>query len=322
MGALTTDSDAGIDEPMMKAGTVLGGRYRIETLIGRGGMAEVYRAFQPALSRHVAVKVMRGATAQDALRFEQEAQTLGRVKHRNAVIAHDHGNYEDEKGRARPFIVMELLEGETLRQRIDREGALDPALARWVGREVAECIAAAHDAGVIHRDLKPTNIMLVEQARGDRPAVRVLDFGIAKVFAPNRVSLSAEGELVGSPRYMAPEQFEDAKIDKRVDVYTFGLLLHEMLTGSHPLSHKAPFKEVLAWMKGGELALPASVPADLGHVIERCVARRPDDRFPSMDAILEELPAEAPRNRPPLVALGLLVLVVVAVALAIALTRS
>jgi len=313
VGALTTDSDAGIHEPMLKAGIVVGERYRIESLIGRGGMAEVYRAYQPALSRPVAVKMMRGASAQDVRRFDQEAESLGRIEHRCAVVAHDHGSFQDADGRTRPFIVMELLQGETLRQRIDRRGKLDPALARHVAREVAECIAAAHDVGVIHRDLKPTNIMLVPQARQPFPSVRVLDFGIAKIFAPNRVSLSADGEIVGSPRYMAPEQFEDEKIDHRVDIWTFGLLLHEMLTGDHPLPHKAPFKDVLAWIRGGSVSVPAGVPPDLGRLIERCVATRPDDRLQTMDDVLAQLPRKPPSSRAPMVFAG-----TIAVALALA----
>ncbi|MBO6938518.1 MAG: serine/threonine protein kinase [Deltaproteobacteria bacterium] len=296
---------------MLEPGTVLGGRYRIEAMIGRGGMAEVYRAYQPTLSRHVAVKIMRGASEQDALRFEQEAVSLGRLSHRCAVVAHDHGSFEDPKGRTRPFIVMELLTGETLRQRLDRAGRLPPDVARHVAREIGECIAAAHDVGVIHRDLKPTNIMLVDAPRRALPEVRVLDFGIAKIFAPNRVSLSAEGELVGSPRYMAPEQFEDTKIDHRVDIWTFGLVLHEMLVGGHPLPPRAPFKEVLAWMKGETLPKQGDVPPDLQRVIERCTARQPEERPHSMDAVLDLLghPSQGHGRRGIAIGVGLLVLV-------------
>ncbi len=141
LGNDTTDSDAGADgEPLIAPGTIIAGRYRVEERVGHGGMSEVYRAFQPALSRHVAVKVMRGGRSpRDVRRFTQEAETLGRLRHPGAVVAHDFGVHEDPAGRGHPFIVMELVRGDTLRARLARSGPLPPALARHVAREIAAC---------------------------------------------------------------------------------------------------------------------------------------------------------------------------------------
>ncbi len=274
LGNDTTDSDAGADgEPLIAPGTIIAGRYRVEECVGHGGMSEVYRAFQPALSRHVAVKVMRGGRSpRDVRRFTQEAETLGRLRHPGAVVAHDFGVHEDPSGRGHPFIVMELVRGDTLRARLARSGPLPPALARHVAREIAACVGAAHDEGVVHRDLKPTNVMLVPTSDPMRPGVRVLDFGIAKLVEPQRVSLSESGELVGSPRYMAPEQFEDElPVDARADIWTFGLLVHEMITGTHPVPRGASFPEVLAWTRSGAVALPEDAPTDLARLVETCL---------------------------------------------------
>ncbi len=306
---------------MLSSGTVIAGRYRIAERIGHGGMAEVYKAFQPALSRFVAIKMMRSGSPRDSRRFTIEAQTLARLRHPNAVAAHDYGIYEDDVGNGRPFIVMELVEGETLRDRIRREGSLAPDVVRHIAREIASCVQAAHDGGIIHRDLKPTNIMLVKGSSSERPEVRVLDFGIAKLFAP-RVSLTDEGELVGSPRYMAPEQFdEDARIDPRVDVWTLGILIYEMASGGHPIKHKAKFSEVLSWLREGPPEPPPELPPDLAWTFSRCLQRDPDERPKSMSEVLELLGARPPRPRwvGPVV-VGALAVAVVGVALAIALT--
>ena len=322
MGFLTTDSDVeGDSAPRLSSGTVIAGRYRIAERIGQGGMAEVYKAFQPALSRFVAIKMMRSGSPRDSRRFTIEAQTLARLRHPNAVAAHDYGIYEDDAGNGRPFIVMELVEGETLRDRIRREGSLAPDVVRHIAREVASCVKAAHDGGIIHRDLKPTNIMLVKDSDPERPEVRVLDFGIAKLFAP-RVSLTDEGELVGSPRYMAPEQFdEDVSIDPRVDVWTLGILIYEMASGDHPIRHKAKFSEVLSWLREGPPEPPPALPPDLAHTFSQCLQRDPDERAQSMTEVLELLGARPGRPRwvGPVV-VGAVAVAAAGVALAIALS--
>ena len=290
MGNTTTGSDTGGDGPSRLApGTMIAGRYRLEEPIGRGGMATVYRAFQPSLNRHVAIKVMRGGSPRDVARFTQEAETLARLRHPNAVVAHDFGLHEDLAGHGHPFIVMELVRGETLQARLERTGPLPPELVRHIAREVASCVGAAHRIGVVHRDLKPTNIMLVATDGAARPDVRVLDFGIAKLFSPDRAPVSDEGEIVGSPRYMAPEQFDDGPIDVRVDVWTFGLLVLEMLTGSHPLGRSGTFAQVLAWHRGGPPGLPEDTPRDLSRTVSRCLRPDPRERPGSMERASELL---------------------------------
>lgn len=274
---------------LLRKGTVIAGRYRIGAPIGHGEMADVYRAQQPALGRHVAVKVMREGSPRDTRRFTIEAETLGRLRHPNAVVAHDYGIYEDEEGHGRPFIVMQLVEGETLAARLEREGALDPAVVRHIALSVASCVGAAHGLGIVHRDLKPTNIMLTDGSDPNRPDVHVLDFGLAKLFAP-RVSLTDDGELVGTPRYMAPEQFdEDATIGPPVDVWALGLLIEEMATGRHPLGEKTAFSEVLGWVRSGPMEVSPRLPADLARVVRACRQREPSERLQSMAAVRAEL---------------------------------
>jgi serine/threonine protein kinase len=211
-------------------GRRLGGRYLMRSLLGVGGMGQVYRATQAGIEREVAVKVLRPELAHHPgipERFLREARAAALVQHPNAITVLEFG---EDSGVL--FLAMELLYGEPLIRRL-RRGPLDAAVALDLFEQVAAALAAAHDVGVIHRDLKPENIFLARFGSGDgREVVKVLDFGLAKLLEPLGEGPQTDAnQRIGTPRYMAPEQAYGIDVDARCDVYALGLLLFEMLTG-------------------------------------------------------------------------------------------
>ena len=211
-------------------GTVLDRRYRLDELIGRGGMAYVFRATHTLIGKTLAVKVMRPDLAKDpdvVKRFLREAQVVSSIKHPNVVDISDYGTHA---GGA--FYVMEFLRGQTLAHRIDHGGGpLQPEEALTVAVQVCQGLQAAHDLGIVHRDLKPENVFLCEAKREKDPSVKLLDFGIAKA-GPKRITVA--GALLGTPEYMSPEQARGVDVDHRADLYGLGVILFEMLTGLVP----------------------------------------------------------------------------------------
>ena len=209
------------------------GVYEVTALIGEGGMGQVYRARDTKLNRDVALKVLPDSFANDPnrlARFRREAQTLALLNHPN--IAHIHGLEESGPVSA---IVLELVEGEDLSQRIAR-GAIPIEEALRIAKQIAEALETAHERGIVHRDLKPANVKL----RADG-VVKVLDFGIAKALAPaaaNAVTLTAgrteAGVIIGTPAYMSPEQARGEPADRQADIWSFGVVLYELLTGTSP----------------------------------------------------------------------------------------
>src|SRR5438128_2737019 len=206
------------------------GPYRIAGIVGEGGMGVVYRAKDTRLGRDVAIKVLTHVATEDQerlLRFEQEARATGILNHPNLLTIYDVGH----EGGA-PYIVSELLEGETLRDRLGR-GALPPRRAIDAALQVAQGLAAAHEKGIIHRDLKPENIFLTRDGRA-----KILDFGIAKLSAPTgegafQGAATEPGMVLGTVGYMSPEQVRGEPVDTRSDIFSFGAILYEMLTGAH-----------------------------------------------------------------------------------------
>ena len=230
------------------------GPYRIERQIGAGGMGEVYRATDTRLARQVAIKTCRQEFGE---RFQREARAIASLNHRHICSVYDVGpNY----------LVMELLEGETLAEKLKR-GPLPIELTLRYGVEIADALAAAHAKGVVHRDIKPGNIMLTNAG------VKVLDFGLAK--SPEDMTLTHSNAVLGTPAYMAPEQREGRLCDTRTDIYALGLALHEMATGKRSLTGEPPPLDRL--------------PEKLGHVIERCLAPQPEDRWQSASDVRNEL---------------------------------
>jgi serine/threonine protein kinase/Tol biopolymer transport system component len=277
------------------------GVYEITALIGEGGMGQVYRARDLKLHRDVALKVLPDAFATDAdrlARFTREAQTLASLNHPN--IAQVHGLEESGGVRA---LVMELVEGEDLSQRIAR-GAVPPHEALPVAKQIAEALEVAHEQGIIHRDLKPANI----KVRSDG-TVKVLDFGLAKALANTAASATAEptittpamtqaGMILGTAAYMSPEQARGKTVDKRADIWAFGCVLHEMLTGTRLFAADS-VPETLGLIFSRELdpaTLPAATPARIRTLIARCLVKDPRQRL--RDIGEARLALDAPHDLP------------------------
>ncbi len=220
-------SESSPEDPLI--GRVLLGKYRIDALLGAGGMGAVYRATQLAVARLVAVKVLRqvpGVSAEQlALRFQREALATSRLKHPNTVQVFDFGQTEDHI----LFMVLELLEGAPLSEVISTEAPLSPARVSHIGRQVAKSLAEAHELGIVHRDLKPDNVFLCRIGR-DTDVVKVMDFGIARLTTMDS-NMTQTGMMIGTPKYIAPEQAMGLKVGPEADLYALGVMLYEMLTG-------------------------------------------------------------------------------------------
>src|SRR5256714_6708640 len=292
-----TIADVPID-PLL--GRVFEGKYRLDERLGGGGMGTVYRATHLLIDRPVALKVLSqrfvgDQTAQQ--RFRREARAAGRMQHPNAVTVTDFGATDD----GYLYIVMELLEGRTLRDLIAHEAPLDPARATSLMLQACAAVGAAHDAGLIHRDLKPANIFI--EQRPNLPAVvKVLDFGVAKFMVEEHEdddynTLTQVGAIIGTPRYMSPEQCTGAApLTPASDVYSFGVILYEMLAGVVPFSAETPL--ALAMKQVTELPRPLrevvpGIPQELERVVDHALAKNPADRPPNANEFRRELHAVA-----------------------------
>ena len=294
--------------------------YEVVELLGRGGMGEVYRARDRRINRVVALKVLLPQFAEDPdrlARFRREAQVLAAIHHPG--IASIYGLAEQDSVRA---IVLEYVDGVTLAERIE-SGQLSVTESVAIARQLAEAIEAAHEAGIIHRDLKPANIILLRTpgdrvSQGDVPALKVLDFGLGKALAPSRqhdtalhgLTGTSPGILLGTAAYMSPEQARAEVVDERADIWAFGCVLFEMLTGTRAFPGRTA-AEVLGNIVGREPAftlLPVETPASIRRLLRRSLEKRLDRRLSCMrDAILElddaTLPALEPAaRRPPSIA--------------------
>ena len=288
MGSLDVLSDRG--DPLV--GATLGKDYRVIEPIGRGGMAVVYLVEHQTLRKRFAAKVLSvelAANLEARARFSQEAHAAAQLDHENIATISDFG----ETGDHRPFFVMELLRGQTLDQRV-AEGPMSIEEVVAVAVPVARALAHAHAEGIIHRDVKPENVFLVRRSQG-RFGVKVVDFGIAKTPVDSR--LTKMGQTLGSPMFMSPEACRGEDVDHRADLYSFGVLLYLMLCGQVPFADDNLLK-VLHMQVSEPLPPPRAVnpglsPA-LAAVIERALAKAPDARYPSMDALLLDLEAAVP----------------------------
>jgi serine/threonine protein kinase/WD40 repeat protein len=258
------------------------GPYRIVSLLGEGGMGEVYRAKDTRLGRDVAIKILTALTLSDqerVQRFEQEARATGMLNHPNLLTIYDVGN---ENGTA--YIVSELLEGETLRERLER-GPLATRRAVDAALQVANGLAAAHEKGIIHRDLKPDNIFLTRDGRA-----KILDFGIAKLSAKSddggifQQAATEPGMVLGTVGYMSPEQVRGEKVDTRSDIFAFGAILYEMLTGNRAFKRSSSIETLSAILKEDPPELAESlpnVPPALERLTRRCLEKDRELRFQS-----------------------------------------
>ena len=258
-------------------GTRLGGRYAVHALLGRGGMAEVYDAVDERLGRPVAVKVLRPALAANAdvrRRFETEAKAAARLSHPNVVAVYDTG---EDNGN--PYIVMERLPGETLGDRM-AAGPVDEGWLRRVAGDVLQALSAAHGAGIVHRDVKPGNILIATDG-----CAKVADFGIAKS-TEITTEQTATNMLVGTPAYLAPERIEGKAATFRSDIYSLGVVLYEALAGHKPFSGATPLAVAHAIRDGSAPAIGdvrPDVDPDLAAVVTQAMALAPEHRFVSAD---------------------------------------
>jgi eukaryotic-like serine/threonine-protein kinase len=276
-------------------GRVFDGKYELVERLGGGGMGTVYRATHLLIDRPVAIKVLSqrfvgDETAQQ--RFRREARAAGSMQHPNAVTVTDFGTTSD----GYLFIVMELLEGRTLRDLLAREGPLDAARAVSIMLQVCGAVGAGHDAQLIHRDLKPANIF-IEQRPNVPVVVKVLDFGVAKFMVEDHdedyQTLTQVGVIIGTPRYMSPEQCSGAgPLTPASDVYSLGIILYELLTGMVPFSAENPL--ALALKQVTEAPRPpheivSSIPHELERVVLHALAKNPADRPSNADGLRREL---------------------------------
>ena len=271
------------------------GPYEIIAPLGKGGMGEVYRARDTRLRREVALKLLPDAAAHDAdslHRFDRETRAVATLNHPSILAIHDTGSF-----RAVPYAVTELLEGESLADRL-RTGPLHPQKAVEVACQIADGLAAAHEKGIIHRDIKPDNIFLTREGRS-----KILDFGIARIEQPTRTAglsdtisrsrSSSSQFLVGTAGYMSPEQVRGKSIDGRSDVFSLGATFFEMLTGRRAFMRDSPVETLGAVLRDDPRRHPEAekIPDALKGFVFRCLAKDPADRYQSARDLLLDLRA-------------------------------
>lgn len=271
-------------------GVIVAGRYRLDRMLGQGGMGSVWAATHAVTQRKVALKLLRGRPDEQPQlrkRFLREARAASLVDHPNVVRIHDVFELED----GTPIIVMDALKGETLGQRLARDGPLSIEEAANVLLPVVSAVGTAHELGVVHRDLKPDNVFLTDESG---PAqVKVLDFGIAKLQDDESATMTAHGAILGTPCYMAPEQgFGEPNVDHRADVWAVGTLLYESLSGGRPIEGENLGQVLKRLMEDGIAPLSSvapDVPDDVASLVDRMLARDRDERLPDLRAAFEVL---------------------------------
>lgn len=265
----------------LEAGQLLHGRYRLVKPLARGGMAEVWEGVDDVLTRPIAVKLLHPHLATDEAfeeRFRREAIAAARLAHPNVVATFDTG---EDDGTA--FIVMELIRGRTLRQVIaDHGGSLPPWLAASIAIQIADALHHAHESGIVHRDVKPANVLVCDAEPGSPPQVKVADFGIARAATQDGADLTQPGALLGTAKYLSPEQVQGGEPDARSDVYALGVVLYECLTGRPPFMADTEIATAMAHVHSDALKprqIRAGIPRSLEAVVNRAMAKDPADRY-------------------------------------------
>ena len=285
----TRDDDQAAERDAL-LGTLLAGRYRIEELIGSGGMGAVYRAEHVHMRKAVAVKVLHKemtAFPEVVARFEREAVAAGRIEHPHVVSASDFGQLEDGSF----YLVLEFVEGQSLAKVVDRGGALAPLRALRVARQIVEALQAAHSVGIVHRDLKPDNVMLLEKD-GDPDFVKVLDFGIAKIKVEETAeqpALTQIGTVFGTPEYMSPEQARGELVDARADLYTVGVILYEMLAGVSPFKDDDLVVVLTRHLTADPPPLGAGIDPMIHDLVSLMLRKNRDERVQNAEELLERI---------------------------------
>lgn len=264
----------------LQAGFTLGDRYVLRRQVGVGGMGEVWAANDTVLARTVALKIMHPRTDDEsayAKRFREEAMHTAGLSHLNIATLFDYGEHD---GLA--YLVMELVRGVTLQQLLERDGAQSPSRVRSVIGQSALALSVAHEAGIVHRDVKPANIMVTKDG-----TVKLTDFGIAR--SADSSGLTRHGEMLGTPHYVSPEQAMGEVATPLSDLYALGIVAHELLSGRRPFDKGTPIATALAQVQEPPPPLPDGVPSDIREVIEACLAKDPAQRPQSALAVAEAL---------------------------------
>jgi serine/threonine-protein kinase len=266
----------------MTEARLLGGRYQLGEILGYGGMAEVHRGTDLRLGRDVAIKVLRADLARDQgfqARFRREAQNAASLNHPSIVAVYDTGEETSSDGVALPFIVMEYVEGRTLKEVLADEGRLQPERAMEITADVCSALDFSHRNGIVHRDIKPANVMLTTTG-----AVKVMDFGIARAVAGGTSTMTQTSAVIGTAQYLSPEQARGETVDARSDVYSTGCLLYELLIGHPPFTGDSPV--AVAYQHVRENPIPPSqlsqdVTPDVDAIVLKAMAKNPANRYQS-----------------------------------------
>ncbi len=276
-----------------RSGTVIDGRYQLEKLIGRGAMADVYRAHDSSERTAVAVKILRGQQARDAeavARFQREAEVQGQIRHRNVAALYGGGATD----MAEPYLVVELLRGHSLRALLKQQGAVHPSRALSYTWQALQGLAAVHERGILHRDLKPANLML-EPSPGVVERVVLIDFGFAAFEGGTK--LTQRGHVVGSLTYLAPERLRGKVAEPRSDLYAMGIILYELLAGRPPFAGADDFDLISAHLHDDppplSIAAAVDLPPAVVEVVERSLAKDPDHRHQDATAMAMAIEAAA-----------------------------
>ncbi len=283
-------------------GQTINERFKILGKLGSGGMGQVYIAYDQSADTTVALKVLNGETDDRYKwdkRFSREATAASSTNHPNVIDVSELGTFGDRK-----FCVMEYLEGEDLCRKLEREGRFQWKTAKTYLLQICDALEAAHGKGIIHRDMKPANVMVVNVNGNDYPLVKVLDFGLAKLQGVNDDRITREGLIIGTPKYMAPEQAWGGKYDHRADLYSLGAMMYEMLTGRPPFQTEAETErerilQMLLMHKEKPPTPPSeierSVPKDVERVVMRALSKDPAERFGSAREMRDAILACPPR---------------------------
>jgi eukaryotic-like serine/threonine-protein kinase len=275
----------------IERGAVLAGKYRVDSIVGHGGMGLVVKAWHIGLNEEVAIKMLRDDVAiadETIARFVREAQAAVKLKSEHIARIIDVGTFPS----GRPYMVMEFLEGQDIGQLLAERGQLQPSLAIDLVIQACEALAEAHSLGIVHRDIKPANLFLTSHPDGSL-LLKVLDFGISKSPAGAELSLTQTWSLLGSPAYMSPEQMRSARhVDARSDVWSLGAVLYEALEGRLPFRADS-FSEMCVMVAVDAPAPTVMTPPELIPVILRCLAKNPDDRYANVAELARELARHA-----------------------------
>ncbi len=261
-------------------GKTIEGKYLVQSVLGEGGMAVVYRAYHKAMDRTVVIKVMQGwllSNRNSVERFERECKLTAKLAHPNIITVYDVGAINNKE----PYLVMEYIKGEALADKIGRQGALPVATAANIMIQICRGLQEAHSIGIIHRDLKPDNVLL--QDKSDRPDwVKIVDFGISNLVHGSK-RLTKTGRMVGTPEYIAPEQLKDKPIDIRTDIYSLGIMMFEMLTGRVPFEGESAEAILMKHLLEEPPPMAEcredkqSTPFD--EIVSKCLHKNPDERY-------------------------------------------